>query len=549
VGEWESGEWGTRGRGDAESGERAGMGSVKQVQGRKKEAPGIGRVVLSAIASVGGITGLLHLFPAAAHVATAPMLYLLAVFGIALVFGSGAAVFASLLAFFAIDWFLVEPRYTFHVRDPAEWLALVMFLVTAIVTGQLTAMLRSRAEEARQRERETAALAEASWAVASQVDRGQALAEVMRRLIEVVHPEAAAILARDGEQAAHILVREGAVPGLLPDFSAGSEGRLLRLVLEEGRSVGWSRKGHPQGQSPGEDAAAGFYLPLAIEDRVLGALYLRLAEGRQPSEQERRVVESLAAQAAVVLERDRLMRTETHAQALAEADRLKTALLSMISHDFRSPLTGIKASVTALLQEGAPLNTQTQRELLQGIDGETDRLNRIVGNLLALSRLDADAWKPQGEPTAVQEVIGSALSSFNAAANERVRVRIEPGLPEVWLDPVQMTQVLYNLIDNALKYSPPETPVEVRCCVEGTEVALEVLDRGSGLPAGEEESVFDRFYRAPGFRESAIPGVGIGLAVCRGLVEAHAGTLTAHPRGGGGARFRIALPLREEDSG
>jgi two-component system sensor histidine kinase KdpD len=275
---------------------------------------------------------------------------------------------------------------------------------------------------------------------------------------------------------------------------------------------------------------------------VLGLLYLQLPVEYAVSPPERRVIESLANHAAVVLERDRLARAESRANALDEADRLKTALLSMVSHDFRSPLASIKASVTSLLQEGAPWDPETQRELLQGVDHETDRINRVVGNLLALSRLEADAWRPQYEPTPPAELIGAVLDSLGPEENGRIQVGLDSAPAELWLDPAQMVQVLHNLLENALKYSPPEKSVELNVVQDEGEAILEILDRGPGLPKGEEQRVFESFYRASELRESATPGIGIGLAVCRGLVEAHHGQLTASNRPGGGAIFRVRLP-------
>jgi two-component system sensor histidine kinase KdpD len=254
-------------------------------------------------------------------------------------------------------------------------------------------------------------------------------------------------------------------------------------------------------------------------------------------------VESLANHAAVALERQRLAQAEAQAQALLEADKLKTALLSMVSHDFRSPLASIKASVTGLLQDGLFWDTAVQHELLSGINQETDRLNSMVGNILALSRLEADAWRPQCESVPLAEVVGVALDAFNAEENKRIAVTLDRALNEVWLDMVQIIQVLHNLLDNALKYSPPDSPVELSAAQEGESLLIEVSDRGVGLPVGEEERVFEQFYRAPRWRASASPGAGIGLAICRGLVEAHGGRLTASNRDGGGAVFRMTLPL------
>jgi two-component system sensor histidine kinase KdpD len=462
----------------------------------------------AAVLGVAATTAAIHLLPGAERIANISMLYLLVVIATAVGFGSGPAVAASVLAFLAFNWLFVEPRHTWLVADPAEWIALLSFLATAVVTGQLTALLRSRAEEARRRELEATALAAAGLAVAAQVDRDRALTEVLRRLADVTGLESALIRVFRPDGAAETAAAFGS--GLDPD-------------------------------SPGPDDQR---LPLMVERRELGELRYRLPPGGRLGEGERRVAASLAGHAAMVIERDRLAQAELRARALAEADRLKTALLSMVSHDFRSPLTAIKASVTGLLQEEVSPDAETRRELLQGIDRETDRLSGMVGNILALSRLEADAWRPQREPTAVLELVGAALDTFSEEENRRIHVSADPQLTEVDLDPVQMVQVLRNLLDNARKYSPAGSPIELRAAREADTLLLEVMDRGFGLPEGDPERVFEPFYRAPHLRESSIPGVGIGLAVCRGLVEAHLGRLSAYPRPGGGSVFRISIPLQ-----
>jgi two-component system sensor histidine kinase KdpD len=166
----------------------------------------------------------------------------------------------------------------------------------------------------------------------------------------------------------------------------------------------------------------------------------------------------------------------------------------------------------------------------------------MVGNILSLSRLEADAWRPQREEAVLAEVVEAARAGLGAEANRRIRVSLAAAAAEARLDPIQIGQVLHNLLDNALKYSPAATEVELSAFSEVGRLVLEVADRGPGLPSGEEERVFERFYRGPGQRESAVPGVGIGLSVCRGLVEAHGGTPTARSRAGGGAVFRVTLP-------
>lgn len=246
----------------------------------------------------------------------------------------------------------------------------------------------------------------------------------------------------------------------------------------------------------------------------------------------------------LVAMRDALLQAQSEASALADADRLKTALLSMVSHDFRSPLTAIKASVSTLLSEGQPLDGETQRVLCQTIDQESDRLNRLIGNILDLSRLEAGAWKPKMESTPVSELIGMVLDHFSDELNKRIVVQISPDLSDVSIDSVQMIQVTKNLVENALKYSPADAIVEIEARKVERHAVIEVLDRGRGLSSEDITHIFEPFYRGVGLQESSVPGLGIGLAVCRGLVQANGGILAARNRQGGGSVFTISLPLR-----
>lgn len=495
---------------------------------------------LASVVAVALMSGLIAVVPGADHTANVSLLYLLVVMGAAHWWGRGPAIFASLLAVLSFDWFFVEPRHTFTVTHPAEWLALGVFLLTAIVISQLTATLHRHAEEARQSERQTAALARASLAVASQVSHYEALSEVLRRLAEVVECDAAAIIGRTPSGGPEVIgsYARTSASALPADFWHRHGGVAVQRVWEEGRALGWQ----------GVQSGGAVYLPLTLEERVLGVLYMRLRPRQTVSEEERLVVESLANLAAVSLERHRLTHAEAQTQALAEADRLKTALLSMVSHDFRSPLASIKTSVTGLLQDGLPWDASAQQELLSGIDQETDRLNRMVGNILALSRLEAGAWSPQCEVVPLVEVVGAALDSFSADDNRRINVDLAKAPSEVILDTVQMVQVLHNLLENALKYSPPHSPVGLRATRLENRLVIEVSDTGAGLKAGEAEHIFERFYRAPQWRESSLPGTGIGLAVCSGLVEAHGGQLVAFNGEAGGAVFRLSLPLDAKET-
>jgi two-component system sensor histidine kinase KdpD len=490
----------------------------------------------ASVTGVAAMTGAIALVPGADHAANVSLLYLLVVMGMAYRLGRDAAVLASVLAVLSFDWFFVEPRHTFTVNDPEEWLALAVFLATAMIISHLTTTLNRLASEAQRRERETAALAQASWAVASQVNHHHALAEVLRRLTDVIECDIVAIITRGDRGAPEVAAAYPDAEHLylaVPDFLAGAALTSMNDILDSGEAPGW-----------GAARQTAVYLALVIEKRMVGVLFLQLSQPRVVTAEERQVVESLCNHAAVALERNRLTQAEAQTQALAEADRLKTALLAMMSHDFRSPLTAIKTSVTGLLQDDVPWERATQRELLQGIDQETDRLNGMVGNILALSRLEAGAWRPQCELVTLAEIVGAALEAFSAEENRRITIELDSAPPEIWVDTVQIVQVLHNLLENALKYSPPGSSVHLSAAQRDGLLEIEVLDCGEGLAPGEEQLIFQRFYRAPRWRESSLPGAGIGLAICLGLVEAHGGGLTAANRIEGGAVFRMTLPLR-----
>lgn len=477
-----------------------------------------------ATALVGILTGILYYFRIDARVVL--LLYLLMVTLAALVLGRGPAIWASLLAFFCFDWFFVNPHHTFTVADPAEWIALFVFLTSAMIIGHLTASLQNQALEAQQNQKQTAALAEASWAVAAQLDTKSALLEVLSQVAKVVNVELAAILSKADSKQFEVLAIYPAEHEMsvtekeFVDNLAPNEGLMPSVVNADGATI----------------------LPVSLGDTRFGIVYLRLADSQELSLQQQQILESLVRHSAVIFQRDRSLRKEAESAALAQADKLKTALLSMVTHDFRSPLTSIKASVSTLLQKGAPLAEDTQLSLYMAIEQETDRLNRMVGNILDLSKLEANAWRINPDRTPVAEVIGMALDVFSHENNERIFVHLDENLPEVFADSIQLVQILKNLVENALKYSPADSIVEIHTARRDGEAIIEVLDRGRGLPA-EPDDMFKPFWRAPELHESSTPGVGIGLAICRGLVEAHNGTIEAERRPGGGAIFRISLPM------
>jgi len=479
------------------------------------------------IASVIFVTGLITVFHLDSVLANVSMLYLLVVFLLGLYVGRSAAVVSSLLSFAAFDWFFVEPKHTLSVHSASEVLALCMFLLVSTITGQLTSRVRAAAAEARQRQTETETLAKASWAVSSQLTTEQALTEVLEQLHRVADIDTAAVISFD--QDGKVLLRAS--------ISSSGDTDKKSLLAEIDKHLVSAR---------GDSSSERGWTPVAHGGNQAGAVYVKLNDKTEESEEQKRLIDALINHAVVILQREELMKEQSRTQALKEADKLKTALLSMVSHDFRSPLTGIKAAVSALLQESPQeLDSAEAKQLLQGIEQEADRINRMVGNILNLSRLEADAWKPHLESSSLSEIIGSALASFSDEDNKRITVRLPRDLAEVTVDPVQIEQVVKNLIENALKYSDKESLVEISVSTLDDEVVMSVLDRGIGVTPEDAGRIFERFYRNPRLKETSTPGVGIGLAICKALVEAHHGSLTMVPRVGGGSVFEVKLPIEK----
>jgi two-component system sensor histidine kinase KdpD len=269
----------------------------------------------------------------------------------------------------------------------------------------------------------------------------------------------------------------------------------------------------------------------------------RRADGWPHSPEDRRLLCAFARHAALAIERFRLAREARDARLLRDSDALKSTLLSAVSHDLRTPLAGIKALTTTLLQEDVSLPPEVVRDALQGIDEETDRMTRMVGDLLDLSRIEAGVLRPSREPVLIADLIDDTLHRLTAALTEHPIAReVAEALPVAHLDYVQMQQVLTNLLENAARYSPAGTPITVGAAVREGELELWVADRGPGIPPGDRERVFDRFYRLE-HHETEPHGTGMGLAISRGLIEAHGGWLWVEETPGGGATFRMKVSL------
>jgi two-component system sensor histidine kinase KdpD len=455
------------------------------------------------------------------------MFYLLAVVVASVRLGRKPAVVTALLGVLAFDFFFVPPRLTLAVTDTQYLLTFIGLFVVGIVISTLVARARERAEVMRTREVQTASLYYLSRDLAASADINSVLRSVVRNVEEALKAQVV-ILLPEGERL---------------DILAASEG--LTLDMKEQAVADWAfRNNHPAGRATDTLVSAGLiYLPLQTTVSVLGIIGVRLEnEQAYRNQDNRRLLDAFATQAAMAMERIRFSKQAEQAQILQARENLERALLNSISHDLRTPLASVTGVLTSLREEGAHLNDSARRDLLDTACGEAERLNRFVGNLLDMTRIEAGAIRLNFEPCDVQDLVGCALAALEPRIGSReISFRMLPVMPLVPMDMVLMTQVLVNLLDNAHKYSPPESAIEVIAQTEGNWLILEVLDRGPGVPEHDLKRVFDKFYRIP-VPEGA-GGTGLGLSICKGIVEAHGGSISAENRVSGGLRITIRLPL------
>jgi two-component system, OmpR family, sensor histidine kinase KdpD len=454
------------------------------------------------------------------------MLYLLGVVVVSLTLGRGPSLITAVLSVLAFDFFFIPPYLTLNVSDLRHTVTFGVMLLVAVVMSQLTHRVREQAAGARDRERRTAALYEMSRDLGRAGERSELVAAAAGHIARVFESEAVVFVPDRGELA--VAHRSGGGASATPE-----EIGVARWV--------WSNR-HEAGLSTGTlPGAAGLYLPLTTPQGALGVLaVIPRDRGRFSDPEERRFLEAFAAQVGVAVERTLLAEENARARLESEQERLRSALLSSVSHDLRTPLSVVEGASSTLLSEGAKLDEATRRDLVETIHEEAGRLGRRVRNLLDMTRLEAGAVELDVEWQSLEEVVGGALARVERGNGPR-QVAVEvPGSLFARCDAVLLEQVLVNLLENAIKYSPPASPIEVTARHVGDEVDLSVADRGPGIPPGDEERIFEKFYRARTERDPG--GVGLGLAICRAIVWAHGGRIRAEGRPGGGAIFRITLP-------
>jgi two-component system sensor histidine kinase KdpD len=319
----------------------------------------------------------------------------------------------------------------------------------------------------------------------------------------------------------------------------------LTLDMKESAVADWAFKNRSAAGRGTETlvSATLLYLPMQTTGDVLGILGVRLTdEADYTSPLSRRLLQAFATQAALAIERVHLGKQAEQAQILLARESLERALLNSISHDLRTPLVSITGALGALMDKGSVLEAETREDLLAAAWEEAGRLNRFVGNLLDMTRLESGALKLKQIPCDVQDLLGCALAALEPQLGKRkIEVRVPPGLPLIRMDMVLMAQVVINLLDNALKYTPRDSSVELASGLADHTLTLTISDRGPGIPEQDLSRVFDKFYRVP-VPEGA-GGTGLGLSICKGIVEAHGGSIRAENRDGGGLQMIVTLPV------
>jgi two-component system sensor histidine kinase KdpD len=460
------------------------------------------------------------------------MLFLLAVVVVAYRYHRGPAIVASLLSIAAFDFGFVPPYYTFNVHNTAFFLTFAVMLGVALSMSQLTGRIREQAEEAQEREH----LARALYAMSRELAEAPSVSDqiaIVRKHIANAGGGEVRILLDDGESEAGV--------SRWPDdgvFESVAVRVAATWAYERGESAGW-------GTSQCAEAEA-LVVPLRSPTRTAGIVVLR---PDQPDESlpapSRRLVEALADQAAVSFERALLAERHERARVEIESEHLRTALLSSLSHDLRTPLGSIEGAASSLLQNSGVLSAESRREMAQTILEESRRMTRLVGNLLDMVRVETGALAVQKEWQPLEEALGVALLRLEERlSGHPVETELPVALPLVPIDELLIEQVFINLLENATRHTAPGTPIKISAWSEEQAVVVEVADQGAGIAEGEEEIIFRKFHRSSSAdRTGPAGGSGLGLTICRGIITAHGGRIWLEPRAVRGAAFRFTLPL------
>ena len=483
-----------------------------------------------SIAIVAACTGIAQLMSPYVEVVDLAMVYLLGAVLIAARADKIPACAAALLSVLAFDFFFVPPRFTLYVTSPGYVITFVVMFTVAFLTSRLTLRIREQATAARQRERRTAALYSLSRKLVHERGIERISAMAVKHISELF--------------SSHVVIL---VPDENETLTVPVTGPLTFALDQKEMSVAQWSFIHRQRAGLGTDTLSGakaLYLPLGAADKTVGVLGIIPSHAGGFFDQEQiHVLESFANQIAMAIDRAVLSQEAQQALLKAETETLRNTMLSSVSHDLRTPLAAITGAASTLLHKDLSLDQSEKQELIQTVFEEAEHLNQIIRNVLDMTRIEAGAIKVKKEWQSLEEIVGVVLNRFTDKLKDRpVTTSLPEELPLVPFDPLLIEQVLTNLLDNALKYTQAGTPLELSASRVEDNVLVELADRGPGIPTGSEEHIFEKFMRG-----SALGGgIGLGLTICRAVIEAHGGRIWAESRSGGGTVFRFTLPLGGE---
>jgi two-component system sensor histidine kinase KdpD len=449
---------------------------------------------------------------------TVALSLLLAILAVSAVWGMAVSVFMSIVAMLVFNYEFLPPVGTFTIADPQNWVALGAFLFTSIMGSQLSARIRMEADQANGRRREIERLYKFSQKLLGEGNVIQLMNAIPNYIVESFEAGAAELFLPQKDK----FYRSG--------FGASH-------LDEEKMKTAFSRD-----ESVIETQQSLYFIPVRLGVRAIGSL------GISGARLSRQTLDAVGSLVAIAIERARAVEQLGQTEAERQGERLKSALLDSVTHDFRTPLTSMKAAVTSLLAS-VKTSAEQQRELLSIINEECDRLNHLVEEASEMARLEAGEIELHFAPTPIEEIVQDALGQMKSSlAGRAVHVKLSPDLPRVKADPERTKDILVNLIDNANLYSPKEEPITISAEVTGDCVATHVADRGPGIEDFEQGMIFDKFYRGKDQRY-LVRGTGMGLPIAKAIVAAHGGSISVTSQLGHGSVFSFTLPIAREAQG
>ena len=467
------------------------------------------------------------------------MVYLLGVMATAIHCGRGPAILNSLLSVLAFDFCFVPPRWTFTVEEAKYIVTFAVMFLTAVVISYLGTLIKRQAEAARLQERQTAAMHALSRELAGTRGVENVLQVSLKHFSEIFQCDVVALLPDENGK---LHLAAGDLASVFHQDIVKELG-VAQGAYDAGQMAGWSTQTMPDSPI--------LSVPLKAADATLGVLALRPRDPQSecwllPEQLRHRLLESLAKQVALAFEVERLQKTALESQVVMETERLRSSLLGSMTHDFQTPLAAIMGSASSLLDLQGKLDPAQAQEMLANIYDEAERLSRLINNLLDIAMLQAGSLKLHKELQPLEEVVGAALNRLEKRLADRpITTSLPADLPMVPLDASLAEHIFINLLENSLKYTPPGSPLAIAAVQKDDAIEVEVADLGPGFPPDDLEKIFEMYYR--GAEDIGQKGYGLGLAICRAIVQAHGGRIWAVNRTGGGAAIRFTFPLKVQD--